>query len=174
MSADQIDSMPPGSVSHVSTINWPTGIGPFPYLGPVAPDGWYMLKPGQGFTLEPIADWPDLFSLIGTRWGGDGITTFALPQAGLFTRGPDGTHALWTEIGEDTHTLTANELAAHSHSVGADDSGGGAEPFHPNNLGGSLTTHQATVFFSTDSGGGGNQPHNNVPKALVTNLIIKA
>lgn len=193
MSTERPQSMPPGSVTHVGSFNWPTGVGPVPYLGAAAPPGWYMLKPGQGFQLEPIADYPSLFDLWGTRWGGDGVTTFGIPQAGWFTRGADGTHALWATFGEDAHQLTAAELASHGHTghgtvhdpghthaltAGGDisDPAGYPQAFadqtRPNTPGVQNAVTGITVDVAVDAAGG-DQPHNNVPKTLVVNLIIK-
>lgn len=153
--------MPPGSVSHIGDFNWPTGVGPVPYLGAAAPPGWYMLKPGQGFQLEAIADYPTLFALFGNRWGGDGVTTFAIPQAGWFTRGQDGAHGLWSTFGEDAHTLTVAELPPYLFNTS--DSGDVKDR--------NWTANPAPATDGHVQGQG--QAHNNVPKTLVVNLIIK-
>jgi microcystin-dependent protein len=162
-----MSSLPAESIDNIGALSFPTGLGPFPWLGAAAPAGWYMLKPGQAFELENIADYPALAQLVGNRWGGDGVTTFAMPQAGLFTRGPDGTHALWQLFGEDTHTLTEDELAPHHHAFGE-------QTF----VAGGFTTVQLNTNVQTQDGetddAGGGQPHNNVPLTLTVNLIVKA
>ena len=95
-----------------------------PYIGEVRilsfafpPKGWALCD-GQSL---PINQYQALFSILGTTYGGDGQTTFALPN--LQGRVPlhsfgnsfvEGQHG-----GEQTHTLIASELPAHSHLVGA-------------------------------------------------------
>src|SRR5690348_9824796 len=78
------------------------------------PKGWAFCN-GQ---LLPINQNQALFSLLGTMYGGDGRTTFALPNlqgrtpfhvGPGFTQGQTG--------GEDAHTLTGNELPAHTHQA---------------------------------------------------------
>ena len=81
-----------------------------------APKGWALCN-GQ---ILPIAQNQALFSLIGTTYGGDGVNNFALPN--LQSRVPVnfGTkHTLGQIGGEETHSLTTNEMPSHSHSVGA-------------------------------------------------------
>lgn len=162
--------MPAGSVSHVGDFSWPTGVGPVPFLGVAAPAGWYMLKTGGA--IEQVADFPTLAAMLGNRFGGDGIVTFGTPPAELFFRGPDGVHALWSIFGEDTHTLTLAESAPHSHGPAAGgfvtmDSNSGDNVTNTMTAGGNDDRH-----LHTDVQGGG-QPHNNVPRTLVVNLIIK-
>lgn len=186
-----MSSLPAESIDNIGALSFPTGIGPFPWMGSAAPAGWYMLKPGQAFEVELIADWPALAQMVGTRWGGDGLTTFAMPQAGLYSRGPDGTHALWGIFGEDAHTLVTGEMPAHGHAVndpghshgtpdvdafnhngstggvGAPPGSGDRNLVRVNGTGGS-----GTGISVANAGGGA--AHNNVPKSLVVNLIVKA
>src|SRR5210317_2084181 len=81
-----------------------------------APRGWAYCD-GQ---ILPINQNQSLYSLLGTTYGGDGRTTFALPD--LRGRTPihrgDG-HSLAQKSGAETVTLTAAEIAAHSHTVKA-------------------------------------------------------
>src|SRR5438132_4463320 len=82
-----------------------------------APKGWAFCN-GQ---LLPIAQNLALFSLLGTTYGGNGQTTFALPNlqgrtpihvdssGGAFTLGQTG--------GEETHTLTTSDMPGHSHTL---------------------------------------------------------
>ncbi|HEU4867715.1 MAG TPA: tail fiber protein [Actinomycetota bacterium] len=79
-----------------------------------APKGWAMCN-GQ---LLPINQNQALFSLLGTTYGGDGRTTFALPD--LQGRVPIHTgsgHTLGERGGEQAHTLSIAELPTHTHTM---------------------------------------------------------
>src|ERR1700722_3805464 len=92
-----------------------------PYLGEIKifsfsfpPKGWSLCN-GQ---LLPINQNQALFSLLGTTYGGDGRTTFALPN--LQGRVPLHFGAGFTQgqsAGETAHTLITSELPAHTHTV---------------------------------------------------------
>lgn len=96
---------------------------PFPYS--FIPLGW-MPCGGQ---LLPISQYPTVFSLIGTTYGGDGRATFGLPDlnggSGLpssVVAGQDAgpglnPRALGQHVGSDTVTLTEADLPPHSHSL---------------------------------------------------------
>src|SRR5437773_1817780 len=94
-----------------------------PFLGEVkivsfnfAPSGWAFCN-GQ---LLPINQNQALFSLLGTTYGGNGSTTFALPD--LRTRVPihfGGGHTLGERSGEANHTLIVAELPTHTHAAQA-------------------------------------------------------
>lgn len=104
----------------------PAKAGAEPFIGEImmvgytfCPRSWAEAN-GQ---LLPISNNTALFSLFGTTFGGDGRTTFALPDlrgrvpmhvgqgSGLLNR------ALGQQGGSETNTLTANQLLAHSHSL---------------------------------------------------------
>jgi microcystin-dependent protein len=120
-----------------------------------------------------------LFSLLGTTYGGNGTTTFALPN--LQGRSPIHTgngHALGETGGEETHTLTVGEMAAHQHTAVATSvtpnatspAGGfwgksGTSTYSSN----PPTTTMAPQAVSTAGGG---QPHPNLAPYLVLNFII--
>jgi microcystin-dependent protein len=93
-----------------------------PFMGQIemfsfnfAPKGWTLCN-GQ---LLPINQNQALFSLLGTTYGGNGQTTFALPN--LQSRVPIsfGTNTQGSVGGQETHTLIVSELAAHNHTLGA-------------------------------------------------------
>ena len=86
-----------------------------------APRGWAFCD-GQ---ILPINQNQSLYSLLGTTYGGDGRTSFALPD--LRGRTPihvgrsngGDSHQLGSKSGEETHTLSANEMPQHTHSFNA-------------------------------------------------------
>src|SRR6266699_1246250 len=85
--------------------------------GNFAPNGWAFCS---GQTL-PISEYDTLFTLIGTTYGGDGQSTFALPD--LRGRLPvhqgtstGGTFTLGEAAGVETITLTLQQIPAHTHS----------------------------------------------------------
>src|SRR4051812_10635403 len=90
--------------------------------GNFAPQGWALCN-GQ---LLPISQYDALFNLIGTTYGGDGQTTFGLPD--LRGRAPihrSSNHPQGELLGSETVTLVQGNLPAHSHQAYAL-SGGGA------------------------------------------------
>jgi microcystin-dependent protein len=98
-----------------------------PFIGEVkmvgfnfAPVGW---APCDG-RLLPIAQYDALFALLGTTYGGDGQTTFALPD--LRSRAPmhpGSGHPLGEMGGAETVTLNVNQLPAHGHVPQASSAG---------------------------------------------------
>ena len=94
----------------------PAGIV-MPFAGSTAPQG-YLLCDGSAVSRT---DYADLFAAIGTTYGaGDESTTFNLPDlSGRVVLGVSQSHALGTTGGEATHTLTEQELPAHTHVVPA-------------------------------------------------------
>jgi microcystin-dependent protein len=104
-----------------------------PFLGMIAiygfnfaPRGWAMCN-GQ---ILPIAQNTALFSLLGTTYGGNGQTTFALPNLQSrwplhFGQGPGlSSYDLGQQAGVESTTLTINQLAAHNHLVEATEGDG--------------------------------------------------
>jgi len=146
------------------------------FAGNFAPLGW-MFCEGQ---LLPIADNDALFNLIGTTYGGDGQTTFSLPDL----RGRLPIHlgagfVLSQTGGSETVTLTANQLPAHNHQAEA--SSANADRQNPKgallakpreaayaSLGGPATQMKAAVTSAV----GGSQPHTNLQPYLCVNFII--
>jgi len=148
-----------------------------------APKGWAFCS-GQ---LLPISQNTALFSLLGTTYGGDGRSTFALPNlqgsAAMHPgQGPGlSLHDLGETAGSETVTLLQSEIPVHSHTLmastqpGEDSSPGGAEAL-ARSVGASLyqTTTTPVVPMSANAIGlaGGGQPHNNLMPYLTLNFCI--
>ena len=148
-----------------------------------APTGWALCN-GQ---LMPISQNTALFSLLGTYYGGDGKTTFALPNlqgsAALHQgQGPGLTDRIIGETGgEASVTLIQTEMPAHSHSTGCDSgTGGNAVPTggmwattgRGRPLPYSSNAPNAPMSGQALAAAGGNQPHNNMPPYLTLNFCI--
>jgi microcystin-dependent protein len=146
--------------------------------GNFAPRGWAFCN-GQ---ILSIAQNTALFSLLGTTYGGNGQTTFGLPD--LRSRvpmhagqGPGLSSRTLGEVGgAESVTLIQNQMPQHGHPVAATSGDpttskpGGAVP----SAGGAYAaTSDGTVMNAAMVGAtGGNQPHNNVPPYAVVNFII--
>lgn len=140
------------------------------------PKGWALCN-GQ---LLPINQNQALFSILGTTYGGNGVTTFALPN--LQTRVPLGMgtapYALGQTGGEAVHALTTPEMPSHSHVLTG--STGAAAALGPaNNLlaapaAGNVYGAGTDVSLSPESVSfaGSGQGHENMPPYLVINFMI--
>ncbi len=158
--------------------------GDDPYLGEIEwvafnfpPVGWALCDG----SLLPIAQYSALYSLLGTTYGGDGVTTFGLPD--LRSRSPlhVGTgYALGQMGGEENHTLTTNELPLHAHTPQVDPrEATAAGPSNSSYLaktsaGTSAYGSTPTALASSNAVGyaGGNQPHENMKPFLTLTCII--
>ena len=139
-----------------------------------APKGWAFCD-GQ---LMPISQNTALFSLLGTTYGGNGQTTFALPDLrGSIPIHMGQGHTLGEKAGEAVHTLTQSEMTQHLHFFnGLSDNGdtpiAAADLLaSANNLYGpaqSLTT----LLPATITNVGGSQPHENRQPYLTLNFCI--
>jgi microcystin-dependent protein len=168
-----------------------------PFIGQVslfgcnfAPQGWAMCQ-GQ---LLAIAQNTALFSLLGTNFGGDGVSTFALPD--LRSRAPIGfgqgqglsNYAIGESGGAETVAIDSSSYPTHSHPLFS-----AASPATENAPGGSIeaegqiverrdtvnlalysptgtATTLAPAAFTAATGGG--QPHNNLQPYLALNFCI--
>lgn len=146
------------------------------FAGNFAPAGW-MFCEGQ---LMPISENETLFQLIGTTYGGDGESTFALPD--LRGRVPihQGNGFILAETGgAEEITLTAQQIPAHVHPLLASTAGGSAASPVGSVLAASGSTNlyrpgPASAALSPQSVAavGGSQPHTNMQPYLCVNHII--
>jgi microcystin-dependent protein len=151
------------------------------FAGNFAPAGWAFC---DGSVLS-IATNDVLFALIGTTYGGDGQTTFTLPDlrgripihmgqgAGL------SNYVIGQNGGVETVTLTTQQIPAHSHTLAAT-----ASPGHLASPAGALPARHRDYMSFLDAGpgpamnaqslgvAGGSQPHDNMPQYLCVSFII--
>lgn len=153
------------------------------FAGNFAPRGWAFCN-GQ---LLPIAQNTALFSLVGTTYGGDGRTTFALPDLqgrapmhpGL---GPGLTsHRLGESSGTETVTLAEAQMPDHRHTMQATGYLGDLQApasdralaqTQPDFAYQTSTDNEVTLAAEALPAVGGGQPHNNLSPYLVLNFII--
>jgi microcystin-dependent protein len=146
------------------------------FAGNFAPVGWAFCNGA----IIPIDQNDALFNLIGTTYGGDGQTTFALPN--LQSRVPVHVgpgFALGQSAGAETVTLTTSQIPAHSHTPTALST--------PGNLsspaGGVWASTSPTTLYDNTAptipmaataigSSGGSQPHDNMVPFLVINFIL--
>ncbi|MCA9733418.1 MAG: phage tail protein [Deferribacteres bacterium] len=139
-----------------------------------APKGWAFCD-GQ---VLPINQNQSLYSLLGTTYGGDGRTTFALPDLrGRTPLHPGNGINEGTKGGEENHSLGVNEIPAHQHILQAD-TGPASRP-NPNSAVLSSANNvyhdpgNLTALHSASVGAVGlNQAHNNMQPFLAVNFCI--
>jgi microcystin-dependent protein len=147
------------------------------FAGNFAPAGW-MFCDGQ---LLPISENETLFQLIGTTYGGDGESTFALPD--LRGRLPihQGNGFILAETGgAEEITLTVNQISAHAHPLLASTNPGNASNAQNNDICSSPSVLLYLEGQSPDtnlnpavvSSVGGSQPHTNFQPYLCVDFII--
>jgi len=141
----------------------------------ITPKGWAPCN-GQ---LLPINTNQALFSLLGTTYGGDGRTTFALPNlAGRNAMHTGAGYSLGQSGGEAQHTLTVAELPTHIHQAYASSNPPSANTaggnFWPSSAGNSPYGPQPTGAMAPEALGsaGGSQPHENMSPYLAINICI--
>ena len=139
-----------------------------------APQGWALCN---GQTL-PINQNQALFSLLGTTFGGNGQTTFQLPDMrGRVPIHVGGGHTLGERAGEEAHTVTIPEMPAHNHLVNAVN-----VPAATNVATGAFLAQRdaayappanpATLAAGEIGNTGGSQPHTNMQPYLALNFSI--
>jgi microcystin-dependent protein len=153
-----------------------------PYVGEIkmvgfnrVPNGWFACN-GQ---LVPISEYEVLFTLLGTVYGGDGQSTFGLPNlSGRLPAHVGPTAPLGTAAGNESITLTTAQLPAHTHAARASGSyGSTGSPV------GNVWARSGYVQYSTDPGGavmqadalqpvGQSEPVDNLSPFQVVTFII--
>ena len=153
------------------------------YLGQILPTAFQFAP--KGFAqcngqLMAIAQNQALFSLLGTQYGGNGVTNFALPDLRSRTAiGYNGTYPIGAVGGTETVTLNSQQLPAHVHQL----AGTAASNTTRNPNGGLLGAATASEYAPTGgpqvdlapnsiAAAGGNQPHENMQPYNVINYCI--
>jgi microcystin-dependent protein len=152
------------------------------FAGTFAPSGWLFCNG----TPMPISENEVLFQLIGTTYGGDGQSTFNLPD--LQCRfpihqgtGPDGsTYVIGEQAGTEQETLTVQQIPSHTHPLLATN-----DPGQQSSVTGLVPARATVDAYNTDTQGipvamapqsltpaGGSQPHENMQPFLCLNFII--
>jgi microcystin-dependent protein len=149
------------------------------FAGNFAPQGWALCD-GQ---LLQISQNTALFSILGTTYGGNGVSTFALPDLrGRFPIGVGQGTGLTSRLlgeqgGEETVTLIEDEMPSHTHLAGGQSNTGnrpkptGRVPAANVNAYSTLAP-DTTLSPSFIQPAGGDQPHNNMPPYLGITFII--
>jgi microcystin-dependent protein len=148
-----------------------------------APKGWAFCN-GQ---ILPLSQNTALFSLLGTTYGGDGKSTFGLPNMQGMAPMQQGQglglsqRFLGETGGEETVTLLQTEIPSHNHFAMAALTSGEADPTN-HTWGSGLKGHEVEMYAPSSSLAqmspfalsvtGGSLPHENMPPYLVLNFVI--
>lgn len=146
------------------------------FAGNYAPVYWEIC----GGQLLSIDGNEALYTLLGTTYGGDGITTFALPDL----RGRVPLHAgtgnglsrreVGQQFGVEEVTLTVAQMPMHTHSVAGAPEQSSSNPGQGLTYaaGGSYGPTAGAISMAATTAAGGSQPHNNVGPSLAVSFII--
>jgi len=156
-----------------------------PFLAEIRIVGFNFAPRGWGYCdgqILPINQNQSLYSLLGTTYGGDGRTSFGLPD--LRSRTPihrsDG-HSLGQKGGVETVTLTAAEIAAHTHTANATSESADQLSIETTNMLADsnknlyvepVAANMTTLHSGTISNAGGGQSHNNMQPYLTLSYCI--
>ncbi len=162
-----------------------------PYVGEIRMFGGNFAIAGWQFcdgSLLSIAENEVLFQLIGTTYGGDGQTTFAVPdlrgrlpihQGQLTGGGGSGNYQIAQTGGVETVTLITQQIPSHNHPAGCNSGpGNSASPANAvpaqntTALAYALTPPQINMNAAAIQNTGGNQPHDNMQPYLCVTFII--
>jgi microcystin-dependent protein len=152
------------------------------FAGNFAPSGWVLC---DGRELD-IANNVTLYNLIGTTFGGDGVSTFRVPDLrgrvpiGLGSDTFGNTYQLGAPAGAETVTLTTNQMPTHTHSFMVS-SAAGTTSAPGNNFLAGLPTGDLMYKKAHPTGSmagdvlataGGSQPHDNLQPLMAINYIM--
>jgi microcystin-dependent protein len=162
-----------------------------PFIGQIIMSGFNFAPRGYATCdgqILSIAQNTALFSLLGTTFGGNGQTTFALPDLrGRVPihqgQGPGLTNrTMGEQAGEENHTLISTEMPMHNHLFSTNNVAGAVGTPNGNFLAASSDPSVSSFYRPTSDGStlnpqsiglaGGNQPHNNMQPYLVINFSI--
>ncbi len=146
--------------------------------GNFAPQGWNFCDG----SLQSISENETLFNVLGTTYGGDGVTTFGLPDLRgripihLGTDANGISYILGQFAGTENVTLISQQMPQHSHPPLGSSTGGSASP-SGNTYGSGETLYSSAapsvaLSSSTVANAGSSQPHSNLMPYLCLNFII--
>ncbi|SFF00444.1 Microcystin-dependent protein [Paenibacillus algorifonticola] len=150
------------------------------FAGNYAPEGWARCE-GQ---IMSISENETLYVLLGTTYGGDGQTTFALPDLrGRLPIHQTASYPLGAKGGSENVTLTTTQLPAHTHfPTAAQIAGNASSPqnntwakaavYSTGNDSSNNPLPRAPMNYGNLSLFGGSQPHNNMMPSLTISFII--
>ncbi len=148
------------------------------FAGNFAPRGWALCN-GQ---LLAISSHSALFSILGTTYGGDGVSTFGLPELRGRAAIHEGTgpgltpRTLGQRSGAETVTLTTNQIPSHTHSLSASNTNADTRDPTDHSLAQALTYANSRpndpLNASSIGNTGGGQGHDNMQPYLALNFII--
>ena len=156
-----------------------------PFFGQISLVGFTFAPKGFATCdgqLLPISQNQALFSLLGTQYGGNGQTTFALPDLRGRTPVHRGTIQQGEVGGEETHTLVGNQMPSHSHPLMGTTNAATSTSPAGNVLAAKAVTKGTSVYApapatqplapSAVGAAGGNQPHSNLQPILTLLFVI--
>jgi microcystin-dependent protein len=155
------------------------------FAGNFNPAGWALCQ-GQ---IIPISSNSTLFNLIGTTYGGNGQSTFALPDLSsrvpvhMGTLAGGGTYVIGAKAGQENVTLTTQQIPNHTHTLQAAATNPQTAPSGAADLGVASSAQPGVSVYGAAPGNttlnpasiannAGNQPHSNIQPVLAVNFII--